>query len=67
MTRKEVTRSKGNIAGNIWFNFRRMTSNLIRVKDAGAYKLGMPQIRSRVAKGSEIEVGGDGEVRLVEE
>ena len=59
--------SKGNRAGNNCFTFRRMASNLIRVKDAGAYKLGMPQIRGWVSKGSEVEVGGDGEVRLVEE
>ena len=56
MTKKEVTKSKGNRSGNKWFTFRRMASNLIRVKDAGASKLRMPQIRGWVAKGSEVEV-----------
>ena len=48
MTREKVTRSKGNRSGNNWFTFRRMASNLIRVKDAGASKLRMPQIRGWV-------------------
>ena len=44
-----------------------MASNLIRVKDADAYKLMMPQIRGWVAKGSGGRGRGcDGEVRLVE-
>ena len=42
--------------GNNWFTFRRMASNLIKVKDAGASKLRMPQIRGWVAKGSGVEV-----------
>ena len=33
-----------------------MASNLIRVKQAGASKLRIPQIRGWVAKGSEVEV-----------
>ena len=43
-----------------------MASNLIRVKDAGAYNLRMPQIRGWVAKGLELEVD-DAMVRFGQE
>ena len=56
LTGKEVTRSKGNRSGNNLFTLRRMASNLIRVKDAGTYKLRMPKIRCGVATGSGVEV-----------
>ena len=48
MTRKKVARSRGNRSSNNWFTFRRMASNLS--------KLRMPQIRGWVAKGSGREV-----------
>ena len=49
-SRKEVTTSR-EIEPAI-----RMASNLIRVKEAGAYKLRMPNIRGWVTKGSEVDV-----------
>ena len=53
-TREEGTRSKEIEPAITGFTFRRMASNLIKVKEAGAYKLGMPQIRGWVTKGLEV-------------